>query len=106
MSKSKKKITAKEFDEMFEKDDDRILDYLETVDSDGLPPPGQNKRKVSAELPMTMVLEISKIADRTGNSQNAVIRSLLDESLEQRKKNQENEDLIRALSNLTKKGSN
>ena len=74
----KRKVTSEEFDAKFNTGED-ITDLLIEVDPNTFKP---KKTKVSAELPPAMVQKIDAIGAKTGNTRNAVIRTLIAKALE------------------------
>lgn len=74
----KSNITAKEVDERFNNGDELEEFFTEELDPETYAP---KKKKISAELPINMVVKIDAIVAQTGNTRNAVIRMLLDKSL-------------------------
>src|SRR6266481_1707428 len=77
MNKSKKKITAREFDEKFDAGED-VSDY---IDFSRATRPGHAKSRVNVDMPDWMIHKLDLVADRHGLARQALIKAWLADRL-------------------------
>lgn len=75
----KKLITAAEFDEKFEKEDD-LVPYLQT---DKISKPGLKARRVSVDFPEWMVQELDRAAQKLGITRQSLIKVFISDKLKE-----------------------
>lgn len=73
----KKSITAAEFDEKFEEDEN----LNEFLDLENRIRPGQKPRRVSVDFPEWMVQELDRVARNLGITRQSVIKVFISEKL-------------------------
>lgn len=77
-----KKISAEEFDRIFDEGKEDIMEYLD-LDSAEVIHPSRQVRKVNVDMPIWMVEALDKEARRVGIGRQAVIKMWLAERLDE-----------------------
>lgn len=75
----KKYITATEFDDKFE-NNENIFEFLEI---NSITKPGNDPKRVSVDFPEWMVQELDKISNRLGVTRQSVIKIFISERLKE-----------------------
>ena len=78
----KKKISAEEFDRIFDEGEEDVLQYCDLSTARR---PNLEQRPLSVQFPTWMIQELEREADRLGINRQAVIKTIIDEGLQRRR---------------------